>query len=253
MVEDSIDAPTHQPAQANRLGPASMLRTPRQKLPASVYEQLNRRLYHSPWPAVNTAAAAVIIAAVAGRVLAPGIVAAWLALALSVSLARFVTYQLYRRLPPVKRADRCWSNTFVWLMVAHGLCLRHRWVCHVPHRRPAAASDRGDDRGRAGCRAWRRSMLRICASSSASSPPPSRPSPSLRSRRPDTLHMVAALLLTLLGVNLVIIGRNSHHSHGPHADAAPRPRGTGPGIDRREIADRAGEPGKIRFPGNHEP
>src|SRR5579859_3734342 len=125
MVENSVEPIFPHSGSPNGQGLGSgaeaAARAARKSLPPSVNEQLNRRLYHSPWPAVNTAAGAFIIAGIAGRV-APAVwVLGWLAVALGVSLGRFVAYQVYRRLPPMRRGDACWSDLFVRMMAAHGL------------------------------------------------------------------------------------------------------------------------------------
>src|SRR5579859_7795967 len=124
MVEESMDAlALHSAAyhaEASRAGAAAP-RGDRTSLPDAVTEQLNRHLYFSLWPAVNSAAGALIIASIASRVVPAVTVVAWLVVALSVSLARLVAYRAYRCLPPARRGDRGWSDLFVGLMAAHGL------------------------------------------------------------------------------------------------------------------------------------
>jgi len=209
MVEDPVDAIALPHALRLRLG--AWRRAEGDLLPVSVTEQLNRRLYHSPWPMVNTAISALIMAVIAFRVVAPALVGAWLAVALGMSLARYIAYRSYRNLPPARRGDACWSNIFVQLMTAHGLAfgaaglvmfvtgdlLLHLTVVMVVVGLGA------------GVAAIYAADLRVVGAFIAAAFIPVGVSALAQG---DALHIVAALLLAMLGGNLVIVGRNSHHS-----------------------------------------
>ena len=211
MVEaspDSLAAPSS-PVSARRLGVRP--RIDRRRLPASVVEQVNRRLFHSAWPMVNTAVSALIMTVIAARVISPIIVAVWLVVTIGFSIGRYAAYRTYRAMPPGRRADTCWSDRFVRLMVAHGLCfgaaglvmfLTDDVLTHLTVVMTVLGLG-------AGVAAIYAADLRVVTAFIAGAFIPVALS-SLAQR--DLLHGVAALLLTMLGGNLIVVARNVHHS-----------------------------------------
>ncbi len=215
MVEDTAEPVSphsdrrHGPGLAS--GARSAARAARNPLPDSVNEQLNRRLYHSPWPAMNTAAGALIIAAIAARVLPTAWILSWLALALGVSLGRFIAYRSYRRLPALRRGDARWSDLFVRLMAGHGLSfglaglflfLTDDLLTHLT----IVLTVVGLGAGVAAIYAADARVVVLFITTAFI------PVGAAALAQGDMLHGVAALLLVLLGSNLVIIGRNSNRS-----------------------------------------
>jgi two-component system, cell cycle sensor histidine kinase PleC len=209
MVEEPVD--TIVPPHALRPRRGAWRRADHGSLPASVTEQLNRRLYHSTWPMVNTAISAVIIAAMAIRVVSPILVAVWLTLTLGMSLTRFIAYRRYRAVSPARRGDECWSDIFVQLMAAHGLAFGASGLVmfvtgDVASHMTVVMVVVGLGAGVAAIYA---ADLRVVAAFIAAAFIPVAAAALVQA---DTLHVVAALLLAMLGVNLVFIGRNSHRS-----------------------------------------
>jgi signal transduction histidine kinase len=215
MVEDSAEPifphSGHRHGLELASGAESAARAARNPLPASVNEQLNRRLYHSPWPAMNTAAGAIIIAGIAARVLPAAWVLCWLAVTLGVSLGRFVAYRTYRRLPAMRRGDACWSDLFVRLMAGHGLSfgaagmfmfLTDDLLTHLTIVMTVVGLG-------AGVAAIYAADVRVVVIFIACA---FIPVGAAALAQFDMLHAVAALLLALLGGNLMIIGRNSNRS-----------------------------------------
>jgi two-component system, cell cycle sensor histidine kinase PleC len=182
----------------------------RANLPRSVSEQLNRHLYHSSWRLANSAIGAVIIAVVAYRVVAPPLVAVWFALTAALYLLRFMLYRAYRAAGPARRADRSWTNRFVGLLAAQGLSFGAAasfiWVTrdltlHLTIAMVVAALGAGVT---AMYTADRRANMAFIAASSL-------PVMVATLMAGETMDMIACLMVTILGVNMIVTGRTAHH------------------------------------------
>jgi two-component system cell cycle sensor histidine kinase PleC len=187
------------------------LRAGRRRMPQSVTEQLNRRLYHSLWPMANTATGAVILAAVAMRALPVPIVLLWLALVLGMGGLRVMAYRVYSSLPSARQGDRLWSDLFVGLMTAHGLIfglsslamfVTDDLLTHLTVVMTVVGLG-------AGVMAIYAADLRVVTAFIAAA---FLPVVVVCLIQRDTLHIVTGLLVALFGGNLLIIGLTAHRS-----------------------------------------
>jgi two-component system cell cycle sensor histidine kinase PleC len=180
-------------------------------MPESVSEQLNRHLYHSIWPMLNTATGAVALAAVASRTLAAQAVVIWLTVVFGVSLVRLLAFRAFNGQPPAHQGDRRWSDLFVLLMTLQGLVfglsslamfLTPDLLTHLTVVMTVVGLG-------AGVMAIYAADLRVVAGFIAAAfVPVILACLALQ----DMLHVVTALLMTLFGGNLLIIGVTAHRN-----------------------------------------
>jgi two-component system cell cycle sensor histidine kinase PleC len=183
----------------------------RPPLPAAVAKQLNEQLYHSPWRLVNSGIGAVVIGGVALRVVDPLLVAAWCGLMLGVYIVRFMACRSFGRAAPARRADRSWLDLYVRLLAVQGLCYGGAGLfmfasADVSLHLTIAMVVAGMGAGVAATHyADGRASLGFIA---ASAVPVAIAALALH----GTMDLVGFLVVTALGVNMMIIGRNTHHN-----------------------------------------
>jgi two-component system cell cycle sensor histidine kinase PleC len=212
-MRDAISASPSAPgrASAHQLDESRVI--DRRALPASVIEQLNARLYYSPWRLVNSVIGAAIIAGPTFRTVHPALIIAWFGVTLAVSLLRFIAFQAYRHLPPARRADRFWSDHFVRLILAQGVCFGAAGlflfasddiVVHVSVAMTVAALGAGatalyaaDQRAATGFIAASALPVALAALAHAL-------------LDGTTIDLIAFLVVAAVGLNMVIITRDSH-------------------------------------------
>ncbi|MGB8843106.1 MAG: HAMP domain-containing sensor histidine kinase [Aliidongia sp.] len=209
-----FDSSVHTLAQtfaSRTVPPAPSAERNRADLPPSVTQQLNHRLYHSPWRLVNSGVGVIIISIVAIRVLPSLLVSAWVGLTLSTYLLRFVLYRAYRRASPARQADRAWSDRYVWSLAVQGtgfgVCGFFLWITpdlalHLTIAMVVAALG-------AGVAAMYAADGRACIVFIATS---SLPVAVAALMLGDTMNVIAFLVVIVLGINMVITGRQAHHN-----------------------------------------
>jgi two-component system cell cycle sensor histidine kinase PleC len=180
-------------------------------LPATIREQLTRRLYYSAWPLASSAVAPPAIAIVALRVMEPISVSVWFCLAMGMSAVRLAVYWHYRRLSVERQGDRRWADVFICLLTVHGLILgltgyaivaggdlllHLTVILTVVGMGAGIASFYPADR--------RAAALFV--------PATFIPVGAALLTQADGFHAIAALLLAVLGINLVVIGGNSNRN-----------------------------------------
>jgi two-component system cell cycle sensor histidine kinase PleC len=198
----------HHPSKVAQSRPRPISRPP---LPAAVAEQLNEQLYHSPWRLANSGIGAVVIAAVALRVVEPMLVAAWFCVTMVVYVIRFATYRSFGRVAPAGRADRFWLDLYVRLVTVQGLCFGSAGLLmfatpdlplHITIAMVVAALG-------AGVAAMHYADGRASIGFIAASAVPVAIAALVQH---DTLDLVGFVVVTVLGINMAITGQKAHHN-----------------------------------------